>query len=105
MSKEFNSMAFTPDEKELCLKLVNYLFEYNAKSEDGFQDIHIWYDSYCTVVEWTYCPYHDDCGSFKYVGENEYVGVYPDHDPDDEPGDVAPDATITQITAQGPDEA
>lgn len=101
MSKEFNSMAFTPDEKEMCMKLINYLFEYNEKSEDGFQDIHIWYDGLCTTVEWAYCPYEDNTCVFKYVGENEYVGVYPMR----EPGDVAPDVAIQQITAQGPDEA
>lgn len=101
MSKEFNSMAFTPDEKEMCMKLINYLFEYNEKSEDGFQDIHIWYDGLCTTVEWAYCPYEDNTCAFKYVGENEYVGVYPMR----EPGDVAPDVAIEQITAQGPEEA
>lgn len=101
MATEFNSMAFTPDEKEMCMKLIDYLVEYNDKSEDGFQDIHICYDGLCTIVEWTYRAFDDDSGSFKYVGENEYVGVYPMR----EPGDVAPDVAIEQITAQGPDEA
>ena len=101
MATEFNSMAFTPDEMEMCMKLISYLFEYNDKSQDGFQDIHICYDGLSTIVQWTYCPYDEDIGSFKYVGENEYVGVYPMR----EPGDVAPDVAIEQITAQGPDEA
>lgn len=73
----FNSKAFTPEEVEkgLHLDLIKYLLDYNSKSDDYYEDIHITSDGYCTIVEWC-----DVCldkeipsGKFEFVGEDQYV--------------------------------
>ena len=54
MSEKYNSMAFTPEEvkKGLHLKLLNTLLDLNAAREDAsYNDIHIWSDSYCTIID------------------------------------------------------
>jgi len=84
MGEKYNSMAFTPEEvkKGLHLKLLNTLLELNAEREDAsYNDIHIWSDSYCTIIDWV--DYNDEygCGKFEFVGGNEYVmyeGKFPD---------------------------
>ena len=79
MKKEYNSMAFTPEELEagLLQNLLNYLFTYNKKSEKHYCDIHITTDSYCTIVEWDVVPYsHEWGGEFKHVDFDEDVIHY-----------------------------
>ena len=74
MSK-FNSQAFTPEEVKqgLHLDLINYLLDYNSKSKECFNDIHIDSDGYCIVVEWVTETYGNALTSFEYVGEDEVV--------------------------------
>lgn len=74
MSK-FNSQAFTPEEVKqgLHLDLINYLLDYNSKSKECFNDIHIDSDGFCVIVEWVTETYGDVLTSFEYVGEDEVV--------------------------------
>lgn len=74
MSK-FNSQAFTPEEVKqgLHLDLINYLLDYNSKSKECFNDIHIDSDGFCVIVEWVTETYGDVSTSFEYVGEDEVV--------------------------------
>ena len=68
MDKEYNSMAFTPKEVEkgLHLGLLSFLLDYNSKSEDHYNDIHITTDGYCTIIEWSHNPFSDEWGG-KFV--------------------------------------
>ena len=60
--KKFNSVnseAFTPEdvEKGLHIQLINTLLSLNNQQSDdldGFRDIRITTDGYCTIVEWCY---------------------------------------------------
>ena len=74
MSK-FNSQAFTPEEVKqgLHLDLINYLLDYNSKSKNYFNDIHIDSDGFCVIIEWVTETYGDVLTSFEYVGEDEVV--------------------------------
>lgn len=81
MKREVNSMTFLPEEVEkgMVTDMVKYLIHANKVSNHHFNDIHIWSDSYCTIVEWIWKDYADDLqyGSFKYVGyEQEVCDVY-----------------------------
>lgn len=86
MGREYNYEAFTPEEVEkgLHLDLINYLLDYNKKSEESYYDIHITSDGYCTIIEWTDASYEEGewNGAFKYVGEDQEVMTelqYPDN--------------------------
>jgi hypothetical protein len=74
MSK-FNSQAFTSEEVKqgLHLDLINYLLDYNSKSKECFNDIHIDSDGFCVIVEWVTETYGDVLTGFEYVGEDEVV--------------------------------
>jgi len=79
MKTEYNSMAFTPEEVEQGLhkKLLDYLFEYNNKSDEHYCDIHICTDGYCTIIEWDVVPYnHEWGGQFQYIGMEQEVGTW-----------------------------
>ena len=73
----YNSKAFTPEEVEkgLHLDLINYLLEYNKKSSECYEDIHITNDTYCTIVEWcdVSCDNEFSSGKFEFVDENQAV--------------------------------
>lgn len=76
MSREYNSMSFTPEEvkKGLHTSLIDYLISLQYSSEHRFNDIHITSDSYCLIVEWVFVPFdHSYGGSFQYVDEDEHV--------------------------------
>lgn len=76
MKKEYNQVAFTPEEVEkgFHLELLNVLLNYNQKSEKHYNDIHITSDGYCFIIEWDQVPYsHEYGGEFKYVAEDEVV--------------------------------
>ena len=67
MAENYNSMAFTPEEVEKGqhLKLLKTLFELNADKEDAsYNDIHIWTDGYCTIIDWV--DYNPDFGMGKF---------------------------------------
>ena len=85
MKEEYNSMAFTPDEvkKGLHLKLLNTLLELTAAKDDGsYNDIHIWSDGYCTIIDWIDYDEEFGCGKFRFVNADEcvmYEGIFPDN--------------------------
>ena len=68
--EHYNSMAFTPEEvaRGQHLKLLKTLFELNADKEDAsYNDIHIWSDGYCTIIDWVdYNPVFGG-GKFEFV--------------------------------------
>ena len=69
-----NKMAFSPEEvKEgLHKTLLDYLLDYNAKSNDWMNDIHVTTDGYCTIVCWDQVPVKRDCGGgFVYIDEKD----------------------------------
>lgn len=74
-TNSYNSQAFTPEEvkKGLHLDLINYLIDYNEKSDGYFNDIHITSDGYCTIIEWV-CERHGEaCTGFEFVDHDEEV--------------------------------
>ena len=77
MKRNYNYKAFTPEEVNngFHLDLINYLLDYNKKSDDNYYDIHITTDSYCTIVEWADVSYSEDFwdGRFQFVDEDECI--------------------------------
>lgn len=77
MKTEYNSMSFTPEEvkKGLHLKLLNTLLELNNEFEKGYNDIHMWTDGYCTIIDWQFVYFEEgyDAGKFVYKSEEEVV--------------------------------
>ena len=73
LSKDYNSVAFTPEEvkKGLHSDLINYLVNYNTQNKsDDYYEIHITSDGYCMIIEFDKIPYdHAYGGTFKYVDE------------------------------------
>ena len=81
-----NYKAFTPEEvkKGLLNDLINYLLDYNKKSDKYYYDIHITTDGYCQIVEWTDISYDngEDCGKFEFVEPDQYIFreyIFPDN--------------------------
>jgi len=72
-----NSQTFTPEEvkKGLHLELIKHLLEMNEKSDIHYNEIKIWTDGYCTIVDWVQKHYEDDdCDdSFELVREDEII--------------------------------
>lgn len=70
-------MAFTPEEvkKGLHTKLISFLLDLNRDLEDSYNDIHIWSDSCCTIVDWCNVSYDSGDGRFDYVGEGEVIMI------------------------------
>lgn len=71
-----NKMEFSPkdiDQGELT-KFLNTLM--NLDCEHVYNEIHIWSDSYTTIVEWAQVPY----GSvqFQFVDDEHYMEKYDD---------------------------
>lgn len=70
-----NSMSFTPKDvvngefKKFLMMLTT------MELEDRYNDIHIWSDSYCIIVEWVSRDYNDryDTGEFKFVDKDHEV--------------------------------
>lgn len=77
MDREYNSQAFTPEQVENgeLKDLIDYLLNFNKKSEKSFMDIHITSDSYCIIVEWSEVHYdfQHECGRFQFVDGDEEV--------------------------------
>ena len=76
MSRNYNSMAFTPEEVKdgLQLKLVDTLMEFNKYKKDSYYDIHITTDGYCIIIEWSEVFYeHIGEGQFQFVDGDEEV--------------------------------
>jgi hypothetical protein len=73
--KNYNLQAFTPEEVKqgLHLDLIKYLLDYNAKSKDYFNDIHIDNDGYCTIIEWVSESREDATTSFEFVDCDETI--------------------------------
>lgn len=67
-----NSMEFTPKDVENgeLTKFLNMLITLDC--EHHYNDIHIWCDSYCTIVEWVQVEYTSD-EQFKFVDCNHQV--------------------------------
>ena len=85
MAENYNSMAFTPEEVEKGqhLKLLKTLFELNADKEDAsYNDIHIWTDGYCTIIDWVDYSREFGGGKFEFVpsdGVIMYERTFPDN--------------------------
>ena len=76
MAENYNSMAFTPEEVEKGqhLKLLKTLFELNADKEDAsYNDIHIWTDGYCTIIDWVDYNPEFGMGKFEFVPGDGYI--------------------------------
>lgn len=73
----YNSQAFTPEEvkKGLHLDLIKYLIDYNMKSQDYFNEIHITNDGYCTIVNWLHDSYSEKVEEFRYISYDEEVMI------------------------------
>lgn len=76
MERNYNEMAFVPEEVEqgLHLDLIKHLLDYSAKSEKGYYDIHITSDGYCTIVEWVDKRYNDnEEQGFRHLDYDEVI--------------------------------
>lgn len=77
MKTIYNSQAFVPEEVEkgLHLKLVNFLLEQSQDMNGAYNDIHIWSDGYCTIVDWISVSFDDVLceGKFNFVNEDEFI--------------------------------
>lgn len=77
MRRDFNYEAFTPEDVEngLDQDLLNYLLEYNRKSDKAYYDIHITSDSYCVVIEWNRVNFDSEWGTerFEFVDEEHEI--------------------------------
>lgn len=73
----YNSQAFTPEEvkKGLHLDLIKYLIDYNMKSKDFFNEIHITNDGFCTIVNWLHDSYTEKVEEFRYISYDEEVMI------------------------------
>lgn len=72
----YNSMAFTPEEVEkgLHLKLLKTLLELTAdKGDNSYNDIHIWSDGYCTIIDWVDYNPEFGMGRFEFVPSDGYI--------------------------------
>lgn len=73
MSDIMNSVSFVPEEKEYVNDLLNYLLDYNSKSDKYYNEIHIWSDGYCTTVDWVHKNYGYEDAQFMLVNEDQEV--------------------------------
>ena len=82
---KYNSQGFTPEEveKKLHLDLINYLVDFNTKSDKRYYDIHISTIDHCVLVEWATNHYESVRGGrFKFVDEDQVVmteKIFPDN--------------------------
>jgi hypothetical protein len=67
-----NRMDFTPKDVEggELTKFLNMLIALDC--ENYYNDIHIWSDGYCTIVEWVQVNYESN-EQFKFVDCNHQV--------------------------------
>ena len=81
VEKQYNSVAFTPKDvdKGLHLKFIDNLIKFNRETEETYyNDIHICYDGYCTIVEWC-CDTVDTQlgnGKFLHIANDKLDEVY-----------------------------
>lgn len=76
MKTEYNSMAFTPEEVEkgLFTAFLNVLTEYNKKNINYYNEIHVYTDGCCQIIEWAQVPVdHDYGGVFTYLDEDHVI--------------------------------
>lgn len=74
--ENYNSMAFTPEEvaKGQHLKLLNALLDLTSGKEDAsYNDIHIWSDGYCTIIDWVDYNPEFGMGRFEFVPGDGYI--------------------------------
>ena len=74
-----NSMSFTPKdvEKGELRKFLDTLLSMDL--DERYNEIHIWSDSFCTIVDWECVPWdHSYGGTFEYVDEDHEVISYSD---------------------------
>lgn len=82
--KDVNSVSFSKEDVEagLHLDFIKQLIDYNYKTSSGFyNDIHIKYDGFTTLVEWFENSLDEYFGDFEFVdSEHEvmYIGTMPD---------------------------
>ena len=57
-----NSQTFTPEEVKigLHLDLIRHLLKMNEQSDTHYNEIKVWTDGYCTIVDWVQRNYNDD---------------------------------------------
>lgn len=67
LPRKTNYQAFTPEEKEQCLKFIGVLMEMN-------QEMRISNDGYCTIVEWIDNTAEDDMERFAFLDYD--MGTY-----------------------------
>lgn len=84
--RNYNSQTFTPEQiaNGELRDLIDYLMNFNIKSEKSFMDIHVTSDSYCQIVEWAEVHYdfQYECGRFHYVNGDEEIYkevIFPDN--------------------------
>lgn len=72
-----NSKVFLPEEVEkgLHLDLINYLIEYNKKSDKYYHEFMVTTDSYCTIVNWVDRRYdgEDYNGHFELLKDDQRI--------------------------------
>lgn len=72
----YNSVAFSPEdvEKGYHQDLLDYLTDFNKKSDDDYYEIHITSDGYCMIIEFEKVPYSREFGGrFEYVDEDQCI--------------------------------
>ena len=77
MKHKYNSQVFTPEQVESNAPrdLLDYLLEFNKKSQKSFMDVHITTDGYCLIIEWAEIDYefrYED-GKFDFVDSDEEI--------------------------------
>lgn len=75
MRKEYNSVAYIPEEAEQAKKLIDFLVNENINGNSKhYNEIHITTDGYCTIIEWDRVPYDHEFGvTFQPVDSDEIV--------------------------------
>lgn len=80
MEHKYNSQAFTPEQVENNedQDLLNYLREFNKKSQKSYMEVLITTDGYCKIIKWAEVGYdfQYEVGKFDFVDADEEVFVY-----------------------------
>lgn len=80
-----NSMSFTPKDVANGEFQKFLMMLTTMELEDRYNDIHVWSDSYCIIVEWVSRDYNDyyGIGEFKFVDkDHEVVPIEEEQDND-----------------------
>ena len=70
-----NSIAFTPEDVEKGEFQKFLIALTNMDLEDRYNEIHIWSDGYCQIIDWVTRHYDNSCGegSFEFIDEDHEV--------------------------------